>query len=188
MGKHYAELIKKSIRAHSDRHGFVDYRATFKLAKEIDALLATGAKLIGQKNSRDALTLGLMLLRDMMTVLTESDDSAGNIGGSVSGAIDLLRSIAMSEDTAPLLRRELFGTLANELLDIRYFDYGDMGVWLLDVTYETALRLSEPDLFLSLVDRLLPLHKSGTSTFYQDQLRTTRVKLLRDIGRTAEAD
>ena len=188
VGKHYTELVKKITRAHGDRHGYIEYRATFKLTKEIDGLLATGVKLIGQKNFKDALTLGLVLLREMMTVLTESDDSAGNIGGLVSGAVDLLRDIALNADTAPPLRRDLFDTLASDLLDKRYFDYGDMGLWLLDVTYQTALRLSEPDLFLELLDRLLPLHKSSSSTFYQDQLRTMRVKFLRDSGRTDEAD
>ncbi|GAB3219629.1 SWIM zinc finger family protein [Spirosoma arcticum] len=188
VGKHYAELVKKIIHTHSGRHGFVEYRATFKLAKEIDTLLTTGVKLIGQKNFKDALTLGLVVLREMMTVLTESDDSAGNIGGSFSGAVGLLRDIALADDTAPPLRRQLFDELANELTDRRYFDYGDMGLWLLDVTYQTALRLSEPDLFLALIDRLLPLQKSGVSTFNQDHLRTTRVKFLRDIGRTEEAD
>ena len=188
VAKHYTELVRKIIRAHGDRHGYVEYRATFKLAKEIDTLLATGAKLIGQKNFKDALTLGFVLLREMMTVLTESDDSAGNIGGAVSGVVDLLRAIGLDEDTAPPLRRELFDTLANELTDKRYFDYGDMGLWLLDVTYQTALRLSEPDLFLALIDRLLPLHKTTSSTFYQDRLRTMRVKFLRDLGRTDEAD
>ena len=39
VGKYYAELVKKIIRAHSDRHGSVEYRATFKLAKEMDSLL-----------------------------------------------------------------------------------------------------------------------------------------------------
>jgi len=145
-------------------------------------------KLIGQKNFKDALTLGLVLLREMMTVLTESDDSAGNIGGSFSGAVDLLREVALDEDTAPPLRRQLFDELATELTDKRYFDYGDMGLELLDVTYQTARRLSDPDLFLGLIDRLLPLHKSSSSTFNQDYLRTTRVKFLRDIGRTDEAD
>ncbi|MBC8154053.1 MAG: hypothetical protein H7Z72_14190, partial [Bacteroidetes bacterium] len=188
VGKHYTELVKKTIRAHTDRHGFVDYRATFKLAKEIDGLRATGTKLIGQKNFKDAITLGFILLRDMMTVMTESDDSAGNIGGAVSGAVDLLRDIALADDIAPPLRRQLFDELATELTDKRYFDYGDMGLELLDVTYQTALRLSEPALFLSLIDRLLPRQKSTVSTFYQDQLRMMRVRFLRDIGRTDDAD
>ena len=188
VGKNYTELIRKTIRAHGDRHGFIDYRATFKLAKEIDALLSTGVKLVGQRNFKDAMTLGMVLLQEMMTVLTESDDSAGNMGGAVNGAIELLQDIGLDEDTAPPLRRELFDTLANELTDSRYFDYGDMGLDLLDATYQIALRLAEPDLFLSLIDRLLPLHKSSTSTFYQDQLRTRRVKFLREIGRTDEAD
>ncbi len=188
VGKHYTELIRKTIRSHGDRHGYIDYRATFKLAKEVDTLLATGVKLIGQRNFKDALTLGMVLLREMMTALTEGDDSAGNISGSVSGAIDLLQDIGLDENTAPPLRRQLFDTLANELMDKRYFDFGDMGSELLDVTYQMALRMSEPDLFLSLIARLLPLHKSGGSTFYQDHLRTLRVQFLRDVGWTDEAE
>ena len=188
VGKHYTELIKKIVRTHSDRHGFVEYRATFKLAKEIDGLLATGAKLVGQQNFKDALTLGFVLLRAMMTLLTESDDSAGNIGGAVSGAVDLLRDVALAEDIAQPLRRQLFDELATELTDKRYFDYGDAGLWMLDVAYQTALRLGEPDLFLALIDRLLSSRKSTTDTFNQDYLRALRVKFLRDAGRTEEAD
>ncbi|GAB3543780.1 SWIM zinc finger family protein [Spirosoma fluminis] len=188
VGKHYTELVKKIIRAYSDRHGFVEYRATFKLAKEINKLLATGVTLIGQRNFKDALTLALVVVREIMTVLTQSDDSAGNMSGVFSEAVDLLRDIALSEDAAPALRRQLFDELAIELTNKRYFDYGDMGLWLLDVTCQTALRLSEPDLFLALIERLLPLQRSSISTFNQDYLRTMRVKFLREIGRTDEAD
>lgn len=188
VGKQYTDLIRKTIRAHSDRHGFIDYRSTFKLAKEINTLQATVVKLISQRNFKDALMLAMILLQEMMTLMTESDDSAGNIGGLVNEAIDLLRDIATDDDVAPPLRRQLFDKLANELNDNRYFDYGDEGYELLDVLYKTALRLAEPDLFLALIDQLLARQKASSSSYLQDHLRTKRVKFLRDIGRTDEAD
>jgi hypothetical protein len=124
----------------------------------------------------------------MMDLAMECDDSAGNIGGAVSGAVDLLEDIGLDEDTAPPLRRELFDTLAKEVLDKRYFDYGDTGLNMLDVLHKMAIRLHEPDRFLTVIDRLMPLHKSTSSSFYQDYLRTMQMKFLREIGRTNEAD
>ncbi|MBD2701470.1 SWIM zinc finger family protein [Spirosoma sp. BT702] len=188
VGKQYTDLVRKIIREHTDRRGFIDYRSTFKLAKEINTLQATGVKMIAQRNFKDALTLSMVLLREMMIVLGECDDSAGNIGSSVSGAIDLLQEIAIQEDAAPSLRRQLVDQLAKEVLDKRYFGYSDAGILLLDVVRQAVVKLHEPDLFLDLLDQLMPIHKSGSSTFYQDFLRTLRVKFLRDIGRDEEAD
>ncbi|GAB3992077.1 hypothetical protein GCM10028807_24350 [Spirosoma daeguense] len=188
VGQHYVDLTRKLVQAHTDRRGFIDYRSTFKLAKEINTLLATGSKLIVQHNFKDSLTLGMILLEEIMTVLTKCDDSAGNISDTLRNSVELLREIALHDDTALPLRRQLFDRLADSLTDKRYFGYSDAGLSMLDVARQTSLKLHEPDLFLELLDKLQPLLRSAGSTFYPDYLRTLRVKFLREIDRDEDAD
>ncbi len=186
--KHYADLMKRIIRSHQGKHGYIEYRETFKLARDMDEMFSAVVKLVGQKNFKDAFTVGLLLLREMMTLSMECDDSAGNIGGLVSESVSLLGEIGLDTDASPALRRKLFDTLATEVKDKRYFDYGDIGLEILRLLRELAVRLGEPDLFLKLIEQLLTIHPATGSSFYSDHLRTMRVTFLREIGRTDEAD
>ncbi len=65
VSRKYAGLIQKLIRRYSDG-GFVDYRASYGLAKEADRLLDTGYEMAGKKNFRDAF---LMVKRKIFWVL-----------------------------------------------------------------------------------------------------------------------
>lgn len=186
--KHYADLLKRIIRSHQGKYSYIEYRETFKLARDMEEMFSAVVKLVGQKNFKDALTVGLLLLREMMTLSMECDDSAGNISGLVSESVSLLGEIGLNVDAPSALRRNLFDTLATEVKDKRYFDNGDIGLDMLDLLKQLAIRLGEPDLFLKLIEQLLPIHPATGSSFYSDYLRTMRVKFLREIGRTDEAD
>lgn len=186
--KHYADLLKRIIRSHQGKHGYIEYRETFKLARDMDEMFSAVVKLVGQKNFKDALTVGLLLLREMMTLSMECDDSAGNIGGLVSESVSLLGEIGLDADAPPALRRNLFDTLATEVKDKRYFDNGDIGLDMLDLLKQLAIRLGEPDRFLTVIEQLLIIHPAVGRSYYADHLRTTRVDFLREIGRTDEAD
>jgi hypothetical protein len=52
ISKKYTELIRKVIRKYAD-HGFVDYRSTFNLSREIDEIVNTGLEFVKKKNFKD---------------------------------------------------------------------------------------------------------------------------------------
>ncbi|MFC5408083.1 SWIM zinc finger domain-containing protein [Larkinella bovis] len=186
VAKHYRELVRKAIKTHSSR-GFVEYRSSGKLAREMTRLLAEGRRLFGQQNYRDALTVGRVVLTEMMAVLAQSDDSAGYLGDTVSSAFELLKHLAESDEVAQPLRRQLFDFLTHELQNKAYFGYGDYGSQLLYTAFGLAINLNEPDPFLERIDHLIPLYQNAYGGYTLDLLRTTQIRFLKAIGRTAEA-
>lgn len=186
IGKQYTELVRKAIKAQSSR-GFVEYRSSAKLAKEVNQILAMGHRFFTQQNFRDALTVSRVVLIEMLKVLDNSDDSGGHLGHTVSSTIGLLRQLAESDETAQSLRDSLFDFLAAELQRDVYFGYSDFGHQLLHTAFGLALKLNEPERFLALIDQLLPIHQSDYGDYTPNLLRTTQIRFLKAVHQMEQA-
>jgi len=187
LGKQYTDLLKKAIRDNSDR-GFVDYRATFKLAKEVDKVIGAGDELLNKGNLRDAITVGRVVATVMMEVVKTCDDSAGNIGGTVWGGMNLLHEVAKSDNLAPPLREQLYAWAAENLANKTFADYGDYDAALLDVAKTLACQLAEPEQFVQLLDTMTKRYSDKYDSYSRDRFAKLKIDFLRQLGRTAEAD
>lgn len=187
LAKQYTDLLKRTIRDNSDR-GFVDYRATFKLAKEVDKLVGAGQELLNKGNFRDAITVGKVIATEMMEVVKACDDSAGNIGGTVWSGMNLLHAAAKSPDMAPPLRESLYGWVAENLINKTFAQYGDSDLNLLSVAKTLANQLAEPDRFLTLLNTLSTRYTDKYDSFYREYFAKLKIDFLLQLGRTAEAD
>lgn len=187
LAQQYTDLLKRAIRDNSDR-GFVDYRATFKLAKEVDKVIGAGRALVNKGNFRDAITVGKVVATEMMEVVKACDDSAGNIGGTVMGGMNLLHEVAKSEDLAPPLREQLYTWAAENLANKTFADYGDYDYSLLSITRTLAEKIAEPYQFLKLLDTMTNRYSDKHSSFYRDIFARRKIDFLRHLGRNAEAD
>ncbi len=187
VGKQYADLLKKAVRASSDR-GFVDYQGAKRLAREFDKLLESAILLTHKQNFRDAIIAGQVLAIGMMDVIKESDDSSGNIGGSVNEAIEFLHDLARDPSLAPALQQSLYEWSAKHLGQKTFADYGDYDYEVLDMAYNIALLLPDPSVFVGLLDDLIRLYAGKYDNYAQDRFKTMKVEFLRETGQTAEAD
>lgn len=187
IGKKYNELVKKLISKYSSR-GFVDYRATFGLAKEVRSLLRTGADMIGKGNYRDAFSLTQSLLHSLIQTITHSDDSAGNIGDAIFSTIQLVENIAHAGNAALELKEEMFLFLKNELQHSIYFDYGDYGYLLFEVFKELAILLSKGDEFLAFVDKQIEVSTGEYEEYRREYFQKSKIDFLNAVGRTDEAE
>jgi uncharacterized Zn finger protein len=77
-GERYKKLIENLIKKFSD-HGFLDYRSSASLAREINGLTGDARKMMSAKNYIDAFNLGVVIMKEMMEVASSSDDSHGEI-------------------------------------------------------------------------------------------------------------
>jgi hypothetical protein len=187
VGQKYADLIQKLIRKYSDR-GFIDYRATFGLAKEVNKLLANGEDLMHKNNFRDAFTLASVVLKTMLEPATESDDSNGNIGGTLSNAINLIQTISSAGQTAPALKEQIFNFLLTELDNPVYFNYGDYGYDLFALLQDLALQLNHPDEFLNFIDTQTRRLTDKYDSYRKEYFQTQKIQFLAAIGKTEEAE
>lgn len=185
--KKYKTLIQKLICKYSDR-GFVDYRASFGLAQDVDMLLDTGYEVASKKNFRDAFLMAKATLKEMMEVITYSDDSSGSIGGSIDNIIRLIETVAEADDAAPALKEEIFAFLQNELADKLYFDYGDFGYGLFDIYRNLAIKLGKTQAFLDFVDTWISRLTGPYENYRREFLIKQKIDFFKSIGKTEEAD
>lgn len=185
VGQKYTTLIKKLIRRYSDR-GFVDYRASFGLAQEVEQLVRTGYELADQKNFQDAFLLVQPALKEMMEVITACDDSSGSIGGSIHYIIRLIATVAEADQAAPALKEKVFAFLQSELSDKLYFDYGDFGYDLFTIYQTLAVSRGKSSEFLGFIDaqtiRLTGPYDSYRREFFLKQ----KIDFLKMTGKPEE--
>ncbi|MCJ8165541.1 SWIM zinc finger family protein [Pontibacter sp. E15-1] len=186
VGKKYEELLQKLIRKHSD-HGFVDYRATVGLSKEVEKLLGSGHDFISRNNFSDAFALARVVLKEMLEVQMGCDDSAGNIGGTLYEAVELIEAIATSDTAAPALKEQLFSFLKTELSNKEYFDYGDFGYELLSVFENLALQLHKPEEFIGYLDAQSARLTGQYDDYQREFLQKQKIEFLAATGKSEEA-
>ena len=99
VGKNYLDLVEKMIRKHSHR-GYIDYRGTAGFSKEVNTILKTGTAYLSKNNFMDAFALAKSVLKPLMQVMMDSDDSNGSIGDTVEEAIGIMENIATANAAA----------------------------------------------------------------------------------------
>ena len=124
----------------------------------------------------------------MMEAITESDDSNGNIGGTIDDAIRLLEMIADADKAASALKEQIFFFLKTELNNKVYFNYGDFGYELFAVFEKLAVQLNNAEEFLSFIDAQLPKLTGEYDTYRKDFFQTEKITFLKATGKTNEAE
>ncbi|MDR1882213.1 MAG: SWIM zinc finger family protein [Prevotella sp.] len=149
--KKYGDLIRKLIRKYSGC-GFIDYSSTREFSTGIGRIIATGIDMTVKGNYGDAFLLCKVLLKELINVIGQCDDSAGYMGDVFSDAIELLDSIAVSNHAAPDLKHQIADFLYVELDDKAYWDYGDFGYDLFAVFQDLAIQLNLGDRLVAFID------------------------------------
>ena len=183
----YKELVEKLIRKYTSR-GYIDYRASNGLSKEVDKLLGAGTGYVAKNNFRDAFALAKAVLKPMMVTIQNCDDSNGNLGGTIESSIELLGEIAGSNEVATDIKEEIFIFLMLQMNDKSYFDYGDFGYNLFHVFQDIAVQLNSTTAFLTFVDVQI-LNLTGKHDEYQKEFfQKRKIEFLQQTGKADEAE
>lgn len=186
IGEKYRELIRKLVKKSSYR-GFVDYRSSSGLAKEVSKLIDKGYEFMGKKNYRDAFAVAKSVLREMMQVVTACDDSNGLLSDTVFKSVELIDSVAGHEDVPVDMKEHIFGFLQTELNDKIYFEYGDFGYDLLSVFEDLAITFAKHKEFLDFIDAQLSKFNGQYVDYKRKFFKTKKIDFLKAIGREDEA-
>lgn len=185
--KKYGELIKKMISKYT-KGGFIDYRASAGLSKEMNKLFDSGNVLINKKKFSDGFALAVSGLKAMIEVVTFCDDSNGNIGSTVDKAVELIENIAVNKEAAIELKEKIFTFLSTELNNAIYFDSGDFGYELFDIFEDLAIALNKPETFLAFIDSQLPKLTGQYDDFKRNFFNTEKIDFLLALGKNKEAE
>jgi uncharacterized Zn finger protein len=124
----YQRTIQDFVRKHAD-HGYLDYQPTRQAAREIDTLLAQAEAMIGENKPERALPVLQAVIESLPEVLSHADDSAGELGGCMEAAFDLLEK--MAKEASADLRQTLFDYCLNQHNQPQYrgWDFGMDFLW-----------------------------------------------------------
>lgn len=93
----YEKQVKSILKTASDRHGFIDWSASRIVGNAVDNLLESAQKQINNRNYKSAVFICTAVMEKMTEALQYSDDSNGDIGGSVDAAYEMLYAIAQEQ-------------------------------------------------------------------------------------------
>lgn len=180
----YAEVIRKTIQKHSDR-GFIDYRASGRLASDIDKVIAAGTDYVNKRNYRDAFLLVKATLLPTVEAMGYADDSSAHISGCIQDIVQLLADLVSAPETPRPLLADIFEHLLVELTNTEYFSYGDFGWELFAAMEDAALKLGETDSFIEFIDRKLD---TLTGQYDRTQLIRSKIFVFEQLGSMQEAE
>ncbi len=184
--KKYDDLIRKIISKYTER-GFIHYRASFGLSKEIDKMLDGGTANAAKNNFKDAFALAKVVLKAMMEAITACDDSNGYLGGTIDNAINLFAAIAEAKTAAIDIKDQVFYFLRIELNDKEYFNYGDFGYNLFSIFQNLAVQLNKPEAFLGFIDTQIPKLIGDFENYRKEYYQKSKIEFLKATGKTEEA-
>ncbi|MFW6267584.1 MAG: SWIM zinc finger family protein [Marinilabiliaceae bacterium] len=90
----YAKQVKSVLQAASGRHGFIDWSSAGYVGMAVGQLLNTAQKHIEAKNYQSAFFISIAVMEELTKALQFSDDSGGDIGGSINAGFEILGQLA----------------------------------------------------------------------------------------------
>jgi len=95
----YVKQVKSILKTASDRHGFIDWSASRLVGNAVDNLLESAQKQINNLNYKSAVFICTAVMEQMTEALQYSDDSNGDIGGSIDAAYEMLYTVAQEQSS-----------------------------------------------------------------------------------------
>ena len=89
----YTNQIQAILRSLSGSFGFIDWDAAIQLSSAIQDILETAHQHIEAGRQQSAFYIGTAVLEQMTEALQFADDSNGDIGFGVHGAVDVLQKL-----------------------------------------------------------------------------------------------
>ncbi|NUN99136.1 MAG: SWIM zinc finger family protein [Saprospiraceae bacterium] len=113
---HYRQLVASIIRVHEGRHGFIDYRESSRLGRELCKLVDEA----DEKATLNCIYVCEEVVRQSVKAIQQADDSSGSIGEAIEAAFEKLDTIAKAPDTPAEALRYLFEFAVKESQNSQY--------------------------------------------------------------------
>lgn len=174
----YVKQVKSILKTASDRHGFIDWSASRLVGNAVYNLLQSAQKQINNRNYKSAVFICTAVMEQMTEALQYSDDSNGDIGGSVDAAYEMLYTIAQeksSEEIRKLIIEYCFTSFDRQI----YSGWG----WHIGVLHLAALLLKTDEE----TERIFKqIEKAQRSDYEREEAQSIKYDiLLKTKGETA---
>jgi len=185
VGRSYTRHLQRLIRGNSGE-GFIDYRASRELSREINKLLDEAQLLIKKNDFRNAFIVVRSVLTEVIEIMY-IDDSNGYIGNIIYSAIELLRVIAETEAVAVDLQEEVYDFVQAAASRSEYSEYGDSEYEIADIYQALAIRLNKQQSYLNFIDAQLKKASEDEDSYSKEEFIVQKIAFLRAIGNVEDA-
>jgi len=166
----YVKQVKSILKTASDRHGFIDWSASRQVGNAIDKLLKSAQKQIDNHNYKSAFFICTAVMEQMNEALEYSDDSNGDIGGSIEVACEMLYTIAQMQPTEEI--RKLIIEYCFTALDKQIYSGWN---WHIEILRLAALLLKTEDE----IERIFKqIDKVQRSDYEKEKAQTIKYEIL----------
>lgn len=166
----YVKQVKSILKTASDRHGFIDWSASRQVGNAIDNLLKSAQKQIDNHNYKSAFFICTAIMEQMNEALEYSDDSNGDIGGSIEVACEMLYTIAQMQPPEEI--RKLIIEYCFTALDKQIYSGWN---WHIEVLRLAALLLKTEDE----IERIFKqIDKVQRSDYEKEKAQTIKYEIL----------
>ncbi len=200
----YRKLVKESLRAGMDRHGFIDYWGTGRAVRGAQELLDKGEKLVENGKPEQAIPIFQAVIEELVLALQYIDDSNGDIGSAIEWAfeqfykcIEKVRDPAKRKDrsdrpilsTGERLTSGLFEYCLTESEGKQYAGW-DWKWNFLGIAGELVSTEEQQKRLFSKLDEMSQSEQSSefTGQYYQERAAQIKLEVIGRRGRQEEID
>ena len=169
----YASRVEDLIEDYSDRHGYIDYRATFDFNCAVSRILdeAEDAMRKGQWEVAVAVLKGIASVSE--DILNSGDDSAGELGAIVSACFEKWHELCADETLPEDIKAEIFELALSRFFekDLKgwdwWWDWMEMAISLADTSEKQSRIIKALDAIKPNGDSWSAKHNAETAQKYK---------------------
>lgn len=169
----YASRVEDLIEDYSDRHGYIDYRATFDFNCAVSRILdeAEDAMRKGQWEVAIAVLTGVASISE--DILNSGDDSAGELGAIVSACFEKWHELCADETLPEDIKAEIFELALSRFIekDLKgwdwWWDWMEMAISLADTSEKQSRIIKALDAIKPNGDSWSAKHNAETAQKYK---------------------
>lgn len=169
----YASRVEDLIEDYSDRHGYIDYRATFDFNCAVSRILdeAEDAMRKGQWEVAVAVLTGVASISE--DILNSGDDSAGELGAIVSACFEKWHELCANETLPEDIKAEIFELALSRFIekDLKgwdwWWDWMEMAISLADTSEKQSRIIKALDAIKPNGDSWSAKHNAETAQKYK---------------------
>ena len=169
----YASRVEDLIEDYSDRHGYIDYRATFDFNCAVSRILdeAEDAMRKGQWEVAVAVLKGIASISE--DILNSGDDSAGELGAIVSACFEKWHELCANETLPEDIKAEIFELALSRFFekDLKgwdwWWDWMEMAISLADTSEKQSRIIKALDAIKPNGDSWSAKHNAETAQKYK---------------------
>ncbi|MCK9400456.1 MAG: hypothetical protein M0Q51_10755 [Bacteroidales bacterium] len=181
----YRNILKSIVNKASGRHGFIEYKNTYKVSDPMFDLISRSKQFLATNNLYDSLAITKVIIEELPEILQMIDDSDGFGYQFIQDAFDILDQI--STEAPPLLKDELFNYFIEEMPKDKYREFA-WDTHFLDLIPQTISTIEQEKLFFNLIDRNIELAKNNEYGQYGIiRLLEAKIHYLENSGHAEQA-